>query len=255
MFTGTGDEMIAVELMKAGLDDYVVKSSRQLPRLRASLKMAVEIGRSRVALSDREAELVAMVAHRDTIVRELHHRVKNNLQTMIGLVNYRGRQVDAATRAHFDEITGRLQALGAVQTRLYAFGALDRIDFCIALSDVAQSLAEIYDHARVVRAFDGPLNLEIDRAMPLALLCYEAILNAMKHAWPDSAHGNLTITVRTSGAHPEIGIEDDGIGFDTGVSIKGLGTRLMRSLAEEARVNVETVSTPGKGTAVLLRFA
>ena len=254
MFTGTGNEMVAVDLMKAGLDDYVVKSPRQLPRLRASLKMAVEIARSRVALSNREAELVAMVAHRDTIVRELHHRVKNNLQTMIGLLHYRSRQVDDTTREHFKEITGRLQALGAVQSRIYEAGAFDRVDFCIALSDVAQTLAEVYDRATVVSEFDGPLTIEVDRAMTLALLCYEVILNAMKHAWPESSQGRLTIRVRVGGNHPEIEIEDDGLGFETGSAVKGLGFRLLRSLAEEARVEVETVSTPGNGTSVMLRF-
>lgn len=255
MFTGTGDEMIAVELMKAGLDDYVVKSPRQLLRLRASLKLAVEIARSRAALSDREAELEAMVAHRDTIVRELHHRVKNNLQTIISLLSYRGRQVDVITRAHFTDITGRLQALGAIQSRLYEVGTLDRADFCIALSDIAQTLAQVYDHAAVVSEFDGLLAMEIDRAMPLGLLCYEVILNAMKHAWPASSKGKLTIRVRARGTLPEIEIEDDGMGFETDAVVKGLGSRLLRSLAEEARVEVETVSTPGKGTLVLMRLA
>src|SRR5262249_9877879 len=70
MFTGTGDETTAVELMKAGLDDYVVKHARQLPRLRASMKLALENARNRSALSERERQLTAALAHKDMIVRE-----------------------------------------------------------------------------------------------------------------------------------------------------------------------------------------
>lgn len=106
MFTGTGDETIAVELMKAGLDDYVVKSPLQLPRLRLSLKIAVELAGSREALSDRETRLAQALAHQQTLVRELNHRVKNNLQTMASLLQLHGRRTDDTTRGHFAEIAG-----------------------------------------------------------------------------------------------------------------------------------------------------
>ncbi len=256
MFTGTGDEMIAVELMKAGLDDYVVKSPRQLPRLRASLKLSVGMAQSRLALSDREARLIAMVAHKDTIVRELHHRVRNNLQTIIGLLQLRGRQADAATRGYLEEIAGRMHALAAVQSRIYEAEALDRVDFRAALSDIADVLAGVYGnlHVNLAREFDGPLNLEVDRAMPLGLLCYEVILNALKHAWPKAACGKLTVGLRTQNVHPEVWIGDDGIGFVDASVVKNLGTRLIRSLAGEARVEVETLSRPGDGTTVTLRL-
>ncbi len=75
MFTDSGDEMTAVELMKSGLDDYVVKSARQLSRLGASMRIAVEGARSRGALSARERQLANALEHQQTFVRELHHRV------------------------------------------------------------------------------------------------------------------------------------------------------------------------------------
>jgi two-component sensor histidine kinase len=254
MFTGTGNETIAVELMKAGLDDYVVKSPRQLPRLRTSLKLAVEAARSRSALSAREAQLVAMVAQRDTVVRELHHRVKNNLQTMISLLHVHGRQADATTRGHFDEIAGRINALGSVQARIYEVGSLDSVDFGAALSDIAETLARVYSHSVLDRDFDGPLHLNVARATPLALLCYEIVLNALKHAWPNGTRGRLALLIRTGSACPEIRIEDDGMGFDNSAVVRGLGSRLVRSLAEEACVEVETLSKPGDGTRVILRL-
>ena len=256
MFTGTGDETTAVELIKSGLDDYVVKSARQMPRLRASLKLAVEMAESRSALSDREAQLVSMIAHKDTIVRELHHRVKNNLQIIVSLLQMRRRHVSTDTRKHLEEIAGRMHALAAVQARIYQAEALDCVDFRAALSDIAETLAAVVGtgHIALDRDFDGPLSLEVGRAMPLGLLCYEVILNALKHAWPQAGHGNLTIELRTSGARPEVRIRDDGVGFVAGSVVTGLGTRLVGLLAGEARVGVETFSALGDGTIVTLRL-
>jgi len=256
MFTGTGDETVAVELMKAGLDDYVVKSPRQMPRLRSSIRIAVEIAASRNALSQREAQLTALIAHKDMIARELHHRVNNNLQMIASLLHLRARQVDEVTRGHLQEMAGRIEALGSVQSRIYDSEALDRVDFRATLSDIAKELSDVFggDHIGLDRDFDGPLELEVSRAMPLGLLCYEVILNALKHAWPQAQRGKLTIELRTQRAHPEVRICDDGSGFEEGSVTKGLGTRLVRSLATEARAEVITLSKPGDGTSVTLRL-
>ena len=254
MFTGTGDEEIAVELMKAGLNDYVVKSSRQLPRLRTSLKLAVDMARSQSALSEREAQLMAMVAQRDVIVRELHHRVKNNLQTMISLLRVRGRQVDEATRQHFDDIAGRISVLGAVQSRIYEVGTLDQVEFTAVLYDLMTTLCSLYGHTKIEHEFDGPLHLDVGRATPLALVCYEIILNAMKHAWPGLDRGKLTVEMHSRTLPATITLQDDGGGFVEGCVSKGLGTRLVQSLSEEAHVEIETVSKPGIGTLVTLKL-
>ncbi len=256
MFTGTGDESTAVELMKSGLDDYVVKSPRKMLRLRASLRIAVEIATSRNALSEREAQLTALVAHKDTIARELHHRVRNNLQMIMSLLHLRARQVDAVTRGHLEEMAGRMEALALVQARIYDGEALDRVDFRASLSDIAEGLSVALGDDRIVldRDFDGPLELGIGRAMPLGLLCYELILNALKHAWPDPQRGKLTVELRTQGACPEVRILDDGAGFEEGLVTKGLGTRLVRSLATEASAQILTSSKLGAGTSVTLRL-
>ncbi len=257
MVTGTGNETMAVELIKAGLDDYVVKSPRQMPRLRASLRIAVEMAASRIALSEREAQLTALLAHKDTIARELHHRVKNNLQMITSLLHLRARQVDPITRGHLQEMAGRMEALASVQSRIYEAEALDRVDFRATLSDISVGLLDAFggDHIALDRDFDGPLELDVGRAMPLALLCYEVILNALKHAWPPAQRGKLAVELRTLEAHPEVRIRDDGAGFEEGSVTTGLGTRLVRSLATEANVEVGTLSKPGDGTTVTLKLA
>jgi two-component sensor histidine kinase len=256
MFTNSGDETTAVELMKAGLDDYVVKSARQLPRLRASLRIAIDAARNRHALTDRERRLASALEHQQTIVRELHHRVKNNLQTITSLLQLRARGASAETTQALEELAGRMRALAAVQTRIYETELLDRVDFAPVLADVSESLAAIRSDGRIglVLDFDGALDLDVARAMPLALLCHEYILNALKHAWPAGEVGKLVVSLRHRAAASEIGIVDDGVGIRHGAVIEGLGSRLTRALAKEALVEVATASTPGHGTAVTLQL-
>lgn len=256
MFTGTGDETIAVELMKAGLDDYVVKSPRQLPRLRISLRNAVEMATNRAALSDREARLTRALAHQQVVSRELHHRVKNNLQTMSSMLRMRSRVVDAEIRMHLDEFAGRIEALAAVQSRIYESDDLGGVDFRAALADIASSLTEVYHRSDVTLNMSAtvPLSLEVARAMPLSLVCYEVILNAMKHAWPDGRPGTLTIGIVDAGGAHELTIADDGVGFLAQKATSGMGGKLIRSLAEEADASFELVTSPGSGTCVSLRL-
>ena len=257
MFTNSGDETTAVEMMKAGLDDYVVKSPRQLPRLRASLRIAVEGARNRAALTDRERRLQAALEHQQTIVRELHHRVKNNLQTITSLLQLRARDRSGDVAAELDELAGRMRALGMVQGRIYETKELDRVDFAAALGDIFNGLAAVHHSPTVSFAhrLDGPLEMSVQRAMPLGLLCYEVILNALKHAWPDGRSGKLAVELRKNGASPEVRVRDDGVGFSRDDVVEGLGSRLIRSLGKEAMVEVRTESGPGDGTDVTLRLA
>ncbi|TNC48429.1 response regulator [Rubellimicrobium rubrum] len=257
MFTDSGDEMTAVELMKAGLDDYVVKSARQLARLRASMKIVVEGARNRVALSARERQLANALEHEKTIVRELHHRVKNNLQTMISLLGLRARARGGELAAELNDLAGRMRALALVQSRIYDTESLQHVDFAGVLSDMAGELARIHGNGHVELALhlEGPLVLDVAQAMPLGLLCYETILNALEHAWPDRQAGRLVVGLRATVPTAELRISDNGVGFLTGNTPTGLGTQITRALALEAAVQVDIQTTPGSGTTVVMRLA
>jgi two-component sensor histidine kinase len=91
--------------------------------------------------------------------------------------------------------------------------------------------------------------------MPLGLLCYETILNALEHAWPEGQAGKLVVELQAKDPTPEVRISDDGVGFVASGVTKGLGTQLTRALALEAQVEVETHTTVGSGTTVVMRLA
>jgi two-component sensor histidine kinase len=255
MFTGTGDEATAVELMKSGLDDYIVKSPQQMARLRASLKIAIDLSGSRAALTDRERHLTKALAQQQTLVAELHHRVRNNLQTVTTLLHLHGRNADAETKLHLQDVAGRVEALSAVQARIFDTVQYNRVDFRGPLEDIATTLVSVHGGGRVALAphFECELVLDVAHAMPLSLLCYEIILNAMKHAWSDQASGTLTVEIIRLARGAEVRISDDGAGFDRAGAAGGTGSRLFRALAEEAGVVIGIDSSPGGGTQVSMK--
>jgi two-component sensor histidine kinase/CheY-like chemotaxis protein len=253
MFTGSGDETVAVELMKAGLDDYVVKSPRQLHRLRTSIQVVLEAARTRAALSRKEVELEAALAHKTLLVRELHHRVKNNIQLIISILLLRSRHSAPPVRSALEEIAGRMHALAKVQARIYETEELDSVDLSAALKDIVESLARAYADGRIrVDLSLDSMDMPVGSAMPLALLCYEFILNAFKHAWPEDRPGALA--VRLDAAKGIIEVVDDGIGFAPELRTGGLGSRLMTGLAAEAMVKMDIASRPGSGSSLRIEL-
>jgi two-component sensor histidine kinase len=256
MFTGTGDEMTAVELMKAGIDDYVVKHARQLPRLRASMKLAVDNSRQRSQLTERERQLSAALAHKDMIVRELHHRVKNNLQSIIDLLILRAHEKGGEVADELRDLAGRMRALAEVQARIYQADALDRVDFAAALAQTASELVKVYGNNRIQLVLDieRPFELEVAQAVPLALLCHETLLNSLKHAWPAGRSGTLWVELKKGNGKFELWIRDDGVGYTVGGG-RGFGAKLAPALAREANAELSSESTPGQGSLTVIRLA
>lgn len=261
MSTGSGSEEVAVAAMKAGLDDYVVKSARGLHRLRASLKGAVQAARDRAALARSEADLRAALRQRDVLLAELHHRVKNNLQTAISLLRLRARRLPHGAeqaRAELLEVAGRLQALAEVQARIHAADDFTSVDMRAVLGDLGASLAGLYadENIAVSAELNGEFTMAVQQAAPFSLACYELLLNVFKHAFAGrGAGGSLRLThARLPDGRHEVVISDDGIGIDPSV-VEGTGWTLIRNLVREAGAEIVPGAAPeGGGTRVALRI-
>lgn len=257
MFTGTGDEETAVAGMKAGLDDYVVKSVKHFPAFRTSARTVVENARQRVALRESEASLREALAHKDLLLRELNHRVKNNLQTAIALLNLRARNAEPTVRAALQEAADRLHVLAQVQGRLLESRDFGVVDFTAILRDLAQGLSKVHGGKKIQLQLEvkGQLLLSVARAAPLGLLCHELIVNAYKHAFPSGEGGILRVRADSQAhGHGEITIADDGPGFDPGAVARGTGWTLADALALEAGAEIEVASEPDRGALIRLRL-
>lgn len=224
MFTGTGNEELAVRAMKHGFDDYVVKGAHQLRRLAASTRLAYERARERRELGE----------NRDLILKELYHRLHNNLQIVVSLIRATGKALrDPADREQLDRLGRRVQALGSLQEAFYRSSDFRRVDFADFLRTLAAEVERL-GAGRVGIDLDlAPLHLPVDVATPLALCVNELIVNALKHAFPGGRTGRLEVALRREGDAVTVRVADDGVGLpeEPREPHAGLGMGLVRRLA------------------------
>lgn len=197
---------------------------------------------------------------KETLLREIHHRVKNNLQVIASLLRLQARQVnDSKAHAALSDMGNRVRAIADIHQTLYNSSELARVDMAEFAAQLVKNLLSVYqiDHERVrVQLQISTISLEIGLAVPYGLMLNELISNALKYAFPDGREGTLVVALDTSGE--VLTVSDDGIGLPVAsdIAAKGsLGLQLVQLLAEQigAQVRVEskggtrvTVSRPAR---------
>lgn len=211
-------------------------------------------------ITARESELKDSLAQKEILVREIHHRVKNNLQLVMSLLNLHARRIrDPRAEAAFTEARSRINALATLHRRLYESENLQEVDLRWFLEDLCAELrrgglAGQRDIDLTVSAPDEVIGPDI--AVPLGLLVTEAITNAYKHAFQDAERGHIDVTiVRESPGTLVLTVKDNGRGFDpeaTELETGGLGRSLIDAFVRQLHGELEINSD--QGTVVQVRF-
>jgi two-component sensor histidine kinase len=213
-------------------------------------------------IEGRERELREAIATREAMLREIHHRVKNNLQIVTSLLNLQAKSVqgEQAQRA-FSDIQTRVKALALVHRYLYESDDLQSVNLGAFLKELAASLQLSYGMS------DEQVAIEVvaqevwdisDRAVPLALFMTEAMTNALKHAFPEGRKGIIRISLTTTPKGViRFSVEDNGIGLTDAQSVAqtgttSLGMSLIKAFARQVDGNL-TISGP-PGTIVAIEF-
>ncbi|MFC3642157.1 sensor histidine kinase [Aquibium oceanicum] len=172
------------------------------------------------------AQLVETIDLNRMLVRDTHHRVKNNLQAIMSLVRLHRLPQELKT-----DLQGRITAMTAVHEHLYRLDQFTDVDAVSLLPAIVEPLNAAF--ARQVRIeYDiDPIILHHDHATPVALVINELVTNALKYAFPDGRTGRLRIALksRPDGA-TTLSVTDDGVGFDPLAVSTGLGSRLIRAM-------------------------
>ena len=210
-------------------------------------------------LTARENELRESLAQKELLVREIHHRVKNNLQLVMSLLNLHARRIrDPRAEVAFAEARSRINALATLHRRLYESENLQEIDLKWFLDDLCSELRRggLSRGRSVELTVAAPSEvIGPDVAVPLGLLVTEAITNAYKHAFTDRNGGHILVqVVRESPSSLLLSIRDDGAGYDLAASApdSGLGRSLIEAFVRQLRGEME-VRCDG-GTLVQVRF-
>jgi len=247
-------QRIAALYAKGRLSVRPVQAEQMPPEIR---DLAATMEQMAEGIVGRDASLRDSLAQKDALMREIHHRVKNNLQVISSLLNMQQRALaDPAARAAMSDTRQRITALALIYRALYQGPDLKRVDLRPFLEELtAQLVAGEMLHGPGVRtdiAVDA-LVIDPDRLAPLALFAVEAITNAQKHAFAQRG-GVLTVTFHVHGDEAVLEISDDGQCTDEALSASGVGRTLMTAFARQLRGRAEVVRNTAGGVTARLIF-
>lgn len=175
----------------------------------------------------RQAALADALEANKLILRDIHHRVKNNLQSVQSLV--RMQTIAADVKA---DLQGRIAAMAAVHEHLYRLDQYTEVNAQSLLQAIATPLPESFGSPVKVTFDVDPVEVERDQATPLALLVNELVTNALKYAFPDGGGGTIHISLKPlDDTRCRLTVRDDGVGFDAQAVASGMGSRLVRAMA------------------------
>jgi two-component sensor histidine kinase len=205
-----------------------------------------------------------LLLSKDATIREIHHRVKNNLQTISSLLRLHGRRLEPEARAALDESVRRIRSIALVHETLSS-GASQEVDFGEIVRQLVRMVGEgLVSEDRPVRMVvegdSGELRAEV--ATPLAVVLTELLQNAVQHGYPADGRGpdgsvregRVTVTLSNDGNQLGVRVVDDGVGLPDGFAPDGstLGLTIVRALVTSELGGTLSMTTDG-GTSVDVR--
>jgi PAS domain S-box-containing protein len=220
-----------------------------------------KIMRDRTAQRDLEEQLRASLHDKEVLLKEMYHRVKNQLQVISSLLGLQSQTMQAPEALlAFQDCEARIQSMALIHEVLYQSRSLDRVNFSDYAGRLVRDLlrAHSVQPERLRLTFEtDEVWLSADKAMPCGLILNELVTNCIKHAFPDGRAGEIRIVVRVNAeAQATIAVRDNGVGFPEGVDFHNtasLGMQLVCLLTEQlgGRIALDR----REGTAVTIRFA
>jgi PAS domain S-box-containing protein len=206
-----------------------------------------------------EKEIYESLKEKEILLKEIHHRVKNNLQVISSILNLQSSFVkDKQTLEILDESRNRIRSMAMIHENLYRTTNFSSIDFKAYLENLSQNLISSYhvQRSRIhLRTEMEQVELVLDQAIPCGLLVNELITNSLKYAFVDREEGEIYIELKEVSGKVELRIEDNGVGLPGDYNIlksDTLGLQLVSTLTEQLDGQISVVSR--RGTKYLITF-
>lgn len=227
----------------------------ELRRLSDDLHTMAEV------IDSRTTELTAALETKTKLTREVHHRVKNNLQIVTSLLTMQAsRLTDDAAQTALKQSRARIVALALIHRLSYEQeneNADPAVTVETLMAELCKQLRYAHrEHNNVQLSFRADdHSMPVDSAVPLALFIVEAVTNCFRHAFPADAAGKIDMTFALVGEKAILSIEDNGQGYDVDQSLgRDMGTQLMQGFASQLNGNVSFISDRNMGSSTTLHF-
>ena len=204
-------------------------------------------------------EVSASLKEKEILLKEIHHRVKNNMQVISSLLSLQAKMVaDPKGRELLRESQNRVMSIALVHEKLYQSKSLARIDFAEYIGKVAENLFQSYGVQKnriglVIRAEN--IFLPVNKAIPLGLILNELFTNSLKYAFPDNRRGEITVDLSSTKGQLALIFRDNGVGLPEGIDLdhtETLGLQLVSSLTGQIQGTVTLER--GNGTGFRIEF-
>ncbi|MCP4542217.1 MAG: GAF domain-containing protein [Chloroflexi bacterium] len=207
-----------------------------------------------------EEQIKASLKEKEVLLKEIHHRVKNNLQVISSMLRLQARNVDdQLTLQVLEESQNRIRSMALIHERLYRSQDLAKVDFGVYIRDLAIHLVHSY------KTYSGGVDLDvnvedifldIDTAIPCGLIANELICNSMKYAFPSNDRGKINVDVYVNQEQLTMIISDDGVGIPPDLDYRNtgsLGLQLVNALVDQLEGSIELYNN--EGTEFKITFA
>jgi PAS domain S-box-containing protein len=204
-------------------------------------------------LEQRVKARTSELKERESLLQEIHHRVKNNLQVISSLINMQIRGLeDESSRLALRECQSRVVTMAQIHEMLYQSADYARVPFAKYARDLTARIlsASGISPGTVALHFElEDLSLPVDRAIPCGLILNELVANSLKHAFPNAARGTIRVELRSAPDRSVfLSVSDDGIGISPALDLEhlsSLGAQLVMTLVEQLEGHLEIIRLPG----------
>jgi two-component sensor histidine kinase len=248
-----GEEIIGL----LGADNLI----RKHPITESDIKLldlyAVSLGHL-CTLKRAEERIKNDLKEKNVMLKEIHHRVKNNLNVISSLLSLQADQITNKSQAltAFEESKNRIYAMALVHENLYKEQDFSRINLKSFVETMTQNLLRVYQPSAKIDIRILDLSLDLNNAVPCGLILNELVTNALKHAFKDNRKGLITIVFRMLKENTyELMVQDNGVGLPKGIDVsksKSLGFVIVNQLINQ--INGDLKITRGKGTQFQITF-